>query len=407
MPIDENSSDAELIGQQLDMIIDVLRSLLNATKNRGGGSPGSSGAAEAGTSIAGSVTSALAPVLKMLSVFAGLLFVVVGLTQSFVSALQPALVEQFGRALNDLQATIGVAFTGIFEQAIGLFRSVSAALLPVFQALKPVVDELVSTVLAVLKSSMATVTPILLAVVPLLRLVADVLGLLVAVMQPVITAFNLVTQVLTSVIGSVLNILVAAIEPFVKLIEAFANGLQDVLNLFSVMLRVLFDMFNDFVKSFAGTEFQDLIKQVTDAFRELLKAIVIAAVKLSMLAGNTNFAQRLRDALNAQGQTAAGQTSLKSLEQIGKDLALASTNAAGTSTSKDATNADIVKTLDKLIEANKTNNDSLISALSRSAVGDGATGILKAGLGVPGYANDSGKRSTLRVLFDPLNITGG
>lgn len=356
--------------------------------------------------MAGGGPSPLAVLGQLTAVITGVLgalLTIVAVTQSFVQALDPGLVEQFGRAIKDLQATIGVAFVGIFEQGMNFLRDLSAAIQPVFVALKPVVDQLVGVVLKGFQASLAMVTPILLAVVPILKVFTDLIAILSAILRPLIAIYMVFFQVFASIIGSVFGLLAAALDPLVKLLDAVMDGFQDMINMFSVILRVLFDMLNAFIVSIFGGSFEDLIKQVTNAFHELIKTVVLAAARLALMAGNSEFVTRLRDALNQKGQMATGSTSIKSLEQIGKDMATASVNAAGVESAKDATNADIIKALDELIKENKTNTDSTIAAIVRNATGSETAGqFAKVGMNPVGYVSAGAKDALGITSWNPF-----
>ncbi len=317
----------------------------------------------------------------------GILLGAVAAVTSFVQALDPGLVEQFGRALQDLRATIGVAFVGIFEQGMNFIRALAAAVQPVFQALKPVIDQLVGVVLKGLSASLSTITPVLLAVVPILKVFADLLSLLAAVLRPITALYMLMVQVFAAVLGAIFAVLAGVLDPLVKLLDTVMDGFQGLIEVFSVIMRVLFDMLNAFITSIFGGSFEELIKQVADAFKELIKWVILTAAKLALMAGSTDFVERMRNAFNQQGQAATGSTSIKGLEQIGKDMATASVNAAGVSSAKDATNADIVKSLDALLVAEKQNSTNIVDAIMKSIPGGETAGeISKVTLQTQSYA---------------------
>ena len=413
------------VAPQLNIIIQGLKDILAAVKaaptGTGSGTAGNTGAPSskswsmpdkkdapfklpADPNAGG--TGALAILGQLTAVIAGVmgaLLTIIAITQTFVGALDPGLIEQFQRTIKDLQATIGVAFVGIFEQGMNFLRDLAAAVQPVFVALKPVVDQLVGVVLKGFQASLAMLTPILLAVVPILKVFADIIAILSAVLRPLIAIYMVFFQVFASIIGAVFGLLAAALDPLVKLLDAVMDGFQDMINMFSVVLRVLFDMLNAFIVSIFGGSFEDLIKQVTNAFHELIKTVLLTAARLALMAGNSEFVTRLRDALNQKGQAATGSTSIKSLEQIGKDMATASVNAAGVESAKDATNADIIKALDELIKENKTNTDSTIAAIVRNATGSSTAGeFAKVGMNPVGYVSAGVKDALGITSWNPF-----
>ena len=67
---------------------------------------------------------------------------IIATAQPFVAALNPALVEQYERAQNDLRATIGYALTPIITYATRAVREFAGILLPSVQRLRPVVDKI-------------------------------------------------------------------------------------------------------------------------------------------------------------------------------------------------------------------------------------------------------------------------
>lgn len=277
----------------------------------------------------------------------------------WVAALQPGLIARFNQSLRDLEATLGVAFTGVFDQGINFFAALAAVVLPLMQALKPVIDQLTDTIIKGLVGGIRSILPIFDVLISVFRPLTTVFGLLESVLSGIVGIFGLLMQVGVAPLVAGFTLLNAALGPIIKLFTAVFDGLAQLFQTFSTIFRVVMDTITS---AFDFTYLQDTIKSVTDAFKELSSMVILVAAKFALMVGATEFVAKLRDALSGTGEKAAGQLSIKSLEQIGKDMALASVNAAG-STMEDATNRDIVKKLDELMAAEKFNADAIIRKL--------------------------------------------
>jgi hypothetical protein len=293
----------------------------------------------------------------------GAILGVVAATQGWVAALQPGLIQLFNLSIRNLQATIGVAFGGIFEQGIGFLKELAAEVQPVFAQLKPIVDELAKTVLKGLSVALLALVPSLQLALPFLKTFSLILESLVAIIQPFVSIVGILVTAYLAPLTLALAALNALLGPFIQLFAVASDGLTATFQELQVIFSVLIESVAAWMTALLGTDVSDAIKSVKDAFRELQKQIVQTVVYLALLVGATDFVRRLRDAFSKQGEQAVGQTGIKSLEQIGKDLAAASVNAAGASESKDATNKNIVEAIDKAREDAKSNTGVLVNAI--------------------------------------------
>jgi len=325
--------------------------------------------------------------LRSIGVVVASFTALVAVTSQFVQAFDPGLITQFHRVLQDVSATIGVAFTGIFDQGISFLRQLAGEIQPIFAALKPVVDQLTNTILKLITQLVTAFAPVFSALVPALMAVAQLFELVSAVMRPVIALFAALLLAAAAPVKLAFQLLSLALAPLIALVTAFGDGLTQLTNTFSIILDVFVNSLGGMLASLFNSV-GETVKKVVDYFNSLQKAIIVTTARIALLAGATDFVSKLRDSFNKTGENAVGQTSISSLEQIAKDMALASVNAAGASDAKDATNADIVKTLDDMIKANARNADTIASAIVRSVGGDKAAEVTKVLMDPVGYAGD-------------------
>ena len=258
----------------------------------------------------------------------GALQQVVATTQGWVAALAPNIVQAFNQAMRDLQATLGTAFTGIFTQGIGFLKQLAAQIAPVLAQLKPVVDQLVSTALGNLTAIVRAVVPLLAGLLPVLRALATIGEAVGAVLRPVVALIGGTLYAAMAPLVALFDVLNAVLGPFVRIGAAVFSGLATVIQAWVDVFQVAIETMTAALAGLLGVgDVKDVIKQVNEAFLRLRNAVVLSAARLALLAGNTEYVRKLIEKYGAVGAVAAGATSIKALEQIGKDLAQASVNA--------------------------------------------------------------------------------
>jgi uncharacterized protein YukE len=202
--------------------------------------------------------------------------------KGFVSALNPAVAQQFDTALKELSATVGEALSPALQVMTDAIRQMANELAPAMQALAG---------------------PI-----------AEVTGLL--------------SDTVVDVIGSVAEVLV----PVVDALRTFLPSLQ----LVSDELKVAFRLAGAVIKGIAPLfeQLKPVLEYFANGMREVIKGLLVFTAYLLKAIDAQKALQGLVDAFapHEQGQraAAAGTTQIKGLEQIGKDLALAAANAQGT-----------------------------------------------------------------------------
>jgi hypothetical protein len=211
----------------------------------------------------------------------------------FVEALSPGTIIIFNQALKNLNATLGEGFQPFFLILTGMIRQVSGIILPVMEALRPVVE--------------ATTSYIAAALLPIIRLLANYFQLLFSALQ-----------------NSPLQLVFA---PLFILAEVL-KGLSDIITPIISAFRILFESFNIHfslkdIFAFLVTAIQLMVSQIVRAMGLMLSAVD------EYFGGNRlgKFIEGFDT--SKQGLTAAGPASIKGFEQIAKDLALASSQAAG------------------------------------------------------------------------------
>lgn len=307
---------------------------------------------------------------------------VIAAAHQTVSALNPVLIQQFDRAFSNLQATIGVGFQPIFTAGIGLFRDIAQAVAPLFIALKPVVETLANAITGVLSSSISAIVPLFAALVPVVALLVTAIQPLLSVTSLLTTVFAAIVQVALIPFTIIAQALNAILAPIVGLFRAITEGLQGFISALVKIVGVLGESLGALIEGVFGGFLQDTIKQTVAAFDELTKITVIVVATLAKLAGADDVVKRLIKAFGNQSSIAQGPSSIKGLEQIGKDLALASVTAVAAGSPKEKTNADILAALEKI---DKTNKEGLYAIVDKLPGSETLSTARKVFTDTPGY----------------------
>lgn len=161
---------------------------------------------------------------------------------SFVSAVNPALMQQLGLAFKDLQAVIGVGLQPIIAAAIPIVRAFADSLQPVMQALLPTFDQfaqsmislsgpiisLVIEAFAALEPVMATVTAAVEAWAAILTSLAPVIS---TVFKEVIYRITQVATTFQWLVGKLLSWIPGTGDAGKKLMES-ADSAQKTADLY-------------------------------------------------------------------------------------------------------------------------------------------------------------------------------
>ena len=335
-----------------------------AAEAAGGGLSALAGAAGAAGQIAAAVASALQQVLdKMLE---------------FVEALNPATVMVFNQALRDLKATLGTAFTGVIELLTGIIRQVAGIILPLMEQLKPVFDQLVTIMMSTLIPQIKLWVTVIQALLPVLK----VLMSLWEMMQGIMQIFIEITRTAAIIIGAVFQALYAALTPVIvvfkliagvlqvvaAIVDAFNMVLQAVMDAMMTLINVALQPLNDIIQGMAevfdilkeaieivGIVFTTIVQTIGEAVKaflqalfggntlretfdnlkkvliEVIKNFLLFIARLAMFLGQNEFLQRLITNLEnrrPEGAAAAAQNvSIRSFEDISREMSTAAANA--------------------------------------------------------------------------------
>ena len=207
-----------------------------------------------GAGLAGSAISAAGGALTAFAGAAGAavssISQLTGMVSSFVSAINPSLIQALGRAMHDLNASIGQAFTGAMEEAIGYVRELGAIINPLAQELQPIITQFAEVMRELAISQVQMFAEVLRSAAPLIKLLAD--GL----------------QAVVPLISSWLTVLQAGIKSFAE-----------------------------WIGSLFGNSVQNGMKTFQDALRQLAIHTLVAAATLAKFFGANGFITNLRDAL--------------------------------------------------------------------------------------------------------------
>lgn len=129
--------------------------------------------------------------------FSGLVSVI----QPFVAALNPATIELFDQAMQDLAATVGVALQPLMDAATQLARELGSVLLPVMEQLRPIIAEVAGVLLDTLVPVVQQFAGILESLMPVIQFLAGVLKAVATGLQAVVAVISAVVQSFASAVG--------------------------------------------------------------------------------------------------------------------------------------------------------------------------------------------------------------
>lgn len=173
-----------------------------------------------------------------------------GAVSNFVSAISPSIVQALGRAMHDLNAAIGQAFTGAMEEAVGYVRELGSIINPLAQELQPIIRQFAEIMRSLAVPYIELYATVLRAMMPAFQLFADLLQAVVPVLQAYMVILAAVIQTLGEWVGSL-----------------FDNGMRSA------------------------------VKSLQDALMNLAKFIVLAFARIAQFFGATDMLKNLEEQL--------------------------------------------------------------------------------------------------------------
>ncbi len=297
----------------------------------GGGQGGhGAGGIETGSkaigSIGGVLQSAVAMITTPMATLAGGLIAGGESIGQFVGALNPGLMIQFQRTLQDLYAVVGTALE------------------PVMQAIVPLLQEVGNTLYPIAKQFAEVLKPFLEAAAELTESLVKISGTVMEALLPLI-------DVLATTLGGLAKI-VAAVVDFGRSLIA---GLTE---LMGALYKSIFG-----INLFDATKgFRELLDEFAVGVRKTLNALLLMAAMVAKFFGADSFIKGLIEANKpkpqgqAVGLAAAQNPSYQSIESLGKQMALqAAIATAGVGKGKknqDELAADMLKQLEDINNGN-------------------------------------------------------
>jgi hypothetical protein len=210
-------------------------------------------------------------------------------TQKFVEALSPGTIAIFQQALDNLNATIGVAFEPLFQVLSDTLPLLTSALAPLMEQLRPIVEQLTVALSERLLTTVMALVGIFEALMPLIQFVMDLF-----------TGLTPLLQGLTAVVG-------ALIEAFVSFLSSLLGG---------------------------ETGMRDFAQQFADLMRRLTVTLLTFVIQLADAFGAPRIGEAILRNLGRPtaggGQVAAVRNvQIQGFEAITRDLATAAAAASG------------------------------------------------------------------------------
>jgi hypothetical protein len=336
---------------------------------------------------------------------------VISVMEHFAGLAAPAVMFEFIRSLRDLTATVGSAFVPFFNSMIGITRTVAGALYPAMQKLTPFFGVLADVVASRLVPAAEIFASLLKVVAPVLRVFSDVfrafvpvvnlsvslirgllapltglLSILSVLLSPVFKLFELFGTLATALIPlgplwdaigvamqGLADIIDALLKPFNDLIDAVREDVEAVFEVLGGIFKATVVTLADFIKALIPAfTLKPLIDGLRTAVVHVISALAVFAVKLANLFGFTNFGANLIKALTPNKEfVTAGPVNpaIKGIEDIAKDLALASAIAVGGGGEKTKTQEDLLADVIAAIKAADGGQATGFTTLDK-AIGD-------------------------------------
>ncbi len=196
----------------------------------------------------GAISTVVSTVVAAFAALPLALLAIVKTSAAFVRALNPYLVEQYEREVNNLRATIGYALVPIIKYATKAVRDWAGVLLPSIQALRPMVEDIAAAVGGVLLGAV--------------RLVARLM------------------------------------EGFAKVLKPLVGTIESNMQSWGALLEVVAAVV-DVVTQFGGAIklWIDGSKNYAENLRRLVIALSVAATKILALFGGADAVKRFRESL--------------------------------------------------------------------------------------------------------------
>lgn len=150
---------------------------------------------------------------------------IVSLGKSFVSALDPALMQQLELAFANLSAVIGIAFTPIISAAVTIFSMMADQLKPVMEFLVPSIQKLALTIIDQAVPYVEMWAYALAEMGPVIENLTGLMQPLAAVIMPIVIAgFRGIATILNVVIG-VFNFAIGGVYALIGAFDKAAGWL--------------------------------------------------------------------------------------------------------------------------------------------------------------------------------------
>ena len=125
-----------------------------------------------------------------------------GMVSSFVSAVNPSIMQSLGRAMHDLNAAIGVAFTGAMQEAVNYVRELGSIIYPLSQEFQPIIRQFAEVMRSLAVPYVQMFGTLLSSMAPVLKLFADGLTAVTPLLQAWMHILDGVFKALVEWVGS-------------------------------------------------------------------------------------------------------------------------------------------------------------------------------------------------------------
>jgi len=250
-----------------------------------------------------------------------------GSMKQFVGALSPATVQLFDWALRELHATIGVALLPAFQLLTGLLRETAGVINPLMHALAPILERVIDALGGAFMAVIDVLTDALMMLTPVLDFLTDVIEIVVNLFKMLM---SMLLNGLMPVI-LVLDVMAAVMKPLNEVLKWATDMMAQAAKAVQIAIMAVVQTIIDSLGAMFGVKgLKDTLAKLTEVVHNVIRAFILFTAYLAVLFGQRGYIDNLIKGLEGAGRAGKGEAaaplspSIKNIEQISKDLALAS-----------------------------------------------------------------------------------
>lgn len=281
---------------------------------------------------------------------------------SFVQALAPAEIRYLQKILANLAATIGLAFEPAVQAITAALTNLWLSIGPLMMELAGPIRDLTEAIINLLAGPLELVGAVLEPLIPLIDFLGNYFKLLGEWLSVFVKFLNIVLLPL-AVLGPLLQEISDVFSDLSPVLEAIGDAFDDL----SAIIKTVVQVVGAWIGSlFGGVNVKGMFEGLAKVIGKFVAWIVLFIAELAKQFGYLNFVKQLQKNLEPEKSAAAavGPVSIKSFEDISKELATSAFGAAGKAGGENQWKADLKKGLDDIVAGTEENNKTLVNMMT-------------------------------------------